>query len=91
MRGYLNLLANFIDNLSHGAAIGASFSIGPLLGLTTLVAILLHQMAHEMGDFAVLLQSGFDRRQATQAQLITGTGGLVGAGFALFYSSRCQS
>ncbi|CAF3753135.1 unnamed protein product [Rotaria sp. Silwood1] len=84
--GYLNLLANFIDNVTHGAAIGGSFAVSPLIGLTTLAGIIIHEIPHEIGDFAILLQSGFDRRQATKAQFITGLGGLIGASIALFYS-----
>ncbi|CAF3544339.1 unnamed protein product [Rotaria sp. Silwood2] len=89
--GYLNLLANFIDNLTHGAAIGGSFAVSPLIGMTTLVGIIIHEIPHEIGDFAILLQSGFDRWQATKAQFITGLGGLIGASIALFYSNLLHS
>jgi zinc transporter 13 len=44
-----------------------------------------------MGDFAILLRSGFDRWQATKAQIITGLGGIVGASVALFYSNSIHS
>jgi solute carrier family 39 (zinc transporter), member 13 len=91
MTGYLNLLANFLDNFSHGAAIGGSFSISPLLGWTTLISIVIHEIPHELGDFAILLQAGFDRYQATKAQIITGSGALLGAFLALAYSTTFQS
>ncbi len=89
--GYLNLLANFIDNLTHGAAIGGSFAVSPLVGATTLAGIIIHEIPHEMGDFAILLKSGFDRWQATKAQIITGLGGVLGASIALFYSNSVHS
>ncbi|UJR24096.1 hypothetical protein I4U23_027063 [Adineta vaga] len=89
--GYLNLLANFIDNLTHGAAIGGSFAVSPFVGITTLVGIMIHEIPHEIGDFAILLKSGFDRWQATKAQLITGLGGILGASIALFYSNSIHS
>ncbi|CAF1336065.1 unnamed protein product [Rotaria magnacalcarata] len=89
--GYLNLLANFIDNLTHGAAIGGSFAVSPLIGVTTLVGIIIHEIPHEIGDFAILLQSGFDRCQATKAQFITGLGGILGASMALCYSNFLHS
>jgi zinc transporter 13 len=44
-----------------------------------------------MGDFAILLRSGFDRWQATKAQIITGLGGILGAIVALFYSNSIHS
>ncbi|CAF1683135.1 unnamed protein product [Adineta ricciae] len=89
--GYLNLLANFIDNLTHGAAIGGSFAVSPLVGATTLAGIMIHEIPHEMGDFAILLKSGFDRWQATKAQIVTGFGGILGASMALFYSNSIHS
>ena len=57
------------------------------MGLLTTCAVLLHEVPHEMGDFALLLNSGFDRWQAAKAQLVTATGGLLGAMFALTASS----
>ncbi|CAF1305126.1 unnamed protein product, partial [Rotaria sordida] len=65
--GYLNLLANFINSVTHGALLGGSFSVIPLIGLTTLARILIHEIHHEIGDFAILLRSGFDLWQATKA------------------------
>ena len=84
-------MANFIDNLTHGAAIGGGFGVSSLVGLTTLVGIIIHEIPHEMGDFAILLRSGFNRWQATKAQLITGLGGILGAYIALYYSTSVHS
>lgn len=89
--GYLNLLANFIDNLTHGAAIGGGFAVSSLVGITTLAGIVIHEVPHEMGDFAILLRSGFDRWEATKAQLFTGLGGILGALIALYYSNSTHS
>jgi zinc transporter 13 len=59
--GYLNLLANCIDNFIHGLAVASSFLTSFKLGLTTVFAILIHEIPHEIGDFAILLNSGFSR------------------------------
>ncbi|XP_071472290.1 zinc transporter ZIP13 isoform X6 [Marmota flaviventris] len=52
--GYLNLLANTIDNFTHGLAVAASFLVSKKIGLLTTMAILLHEIPHEpvggMGD-----------------------------------------
>ena len=87
----MNLFANFIDNLTHGAAIGGGFAVSPLVGMTTLLGIIIHEIPHEMGDFAILLKSGFDRWQAMKAQILTGFGGILGASIALFYSNSVHS
>uniref|UniRef100_A0A7N4NZA0 Zinc transporter ZIP13 n=1 Tax=Sarcophilus harrisii TaxID=9305 RepID=A0A7N4NZA0_SARHA len=81
--GYLNLLANTIDNFTHGLAVAASFLVSKKIGLLTTVAILLHEIPHEVGDFAILLRAGFDRWSAAKLQLWTALGGILGACFAI--------
>lgn len=77
--GYLNLLANSIDNFTHGLAVAGSFLVSFRHGVLATFAILLHEIPHEVGDFAILLRSGFTRWDAAKAQLLTATAGLVGA------------
>lgn len=84
--GYLNLMANVIDNFTHGLAIGGSFLVSFRLGALTTFAILIHEIPHEVGDFAILLRSGFNRWDAARAQLVTASGGIFGAMFAVVFS-----
>ncbi|XP_018618659.1 zinc transporter ZIP13 isoform X2 [Scleropages formosus] len=81
--GYLNLLANCIDNFTHGLAVAGSFLVSKKVGILTTFAILLHEIPHEVGDFAILLRAGFDRWRAAKMQLSTALGGVLGACFAL--------
>jgi len=81
--GYLNLLANSTDNLLHGLAVGTSFLSSTRLGMTTTFAILIHEIPHEFGDFAILLNSGFNRWDAAKAQMTTALLGMIGALAAL--------
>ncbi|KAJ8280996.1 hypothetical protein GJAV_G00062030 [Gymnothorax javanicus] len=85
--GYLNLLANCIDNFTHGLAVTGSFIVSKKVGFLTTFAILLHEIPHEVGDFAILLRAGFDRWSAAKMQLSTALGGVLGAGFALLTQS----
>ncbi|XP_074640924.1 zinc transporter ZIP13-like isoform X2 [Tubulanus polymorphus] len=87
IRGYLNLAANIIDNFTHGLALAGSYLISIKVGLLTTFAILVHEIPHEVGDFAILLRSGFDRWKAAKAQLATASGGILGALTALTASS----
>ncbi|XP_053619730.1 zinc transporter ZIP13 homolog [Plodia interpunctella] len=84
--GYLNLMANSIDNFTHGLAVGGSFLVGFRVGALTTFAILVHEIPHEVGDFAILLKSGFSRWEAAKAQLATASAGLVGAMTAVMFS-----
>lgn len=81
--GYLNLLANGIDNFTHGLAVAGSFLVSTRVGLLTTAAILLHEIPHEVADFAILLRAGFGRWDAAKAQLGTATIGIAGAMTAL--------
>lgn len=81
--GYLNLLANCIDNFTHGLAVAGSFAVSNQVGMCTTLAILLHEIPHEIGDFAILLKSGFKRWDAAVGQMLTASGGLIGAIFGI--------
>lgn len=85
--GYLNLMANSIDNFTHGLAVSASFVVGTKMGILTTLAILMHEIPHEVGDFAILLRSGFNRWDAAKAQLSTAGVGIFGAVVALTVDS----
>lgn len=85
--GYLNLLANCIDNFTHGLAVGGSFLVSKKVGFLTTFAILLHEVPHEVGDFAILLRAGFDRWSAACMQLSTAMVGVLGACVALYTQS----
>ncbi|KAF7272592.1 hypothetical protein GWI33_014646 [Rhynchophorus ferrugineus] len=89
--GYLNLIANTIDNFTHGLSLGGAFLVSPRLGFLTTFAILVHEIPHEVGDFAILLRSGFTRWHAAVFQLLTAGGGLVGALFAIVFSGAKNS
>ncbi|XP_078668398.1 zinc transporter ZIP13-like [Branchiostoma floridae x Branchiostoma belcheri] len=85
--GYLNLLANCIDNFTHGLAVGGSFLVSTKVGVLTTLAILLHEIPHEIGDFAILMRAGFSRWRAAKAQIITASGGMFGTATALLAES----
>ncbi|CAH0597805.1 unnamed protein product [Chrysodeixis includens] len=89
--GYLNLMANSIDNFTHGLAVGGSFLVGFRVGVFTTFAILVHEIPHEVGDFAILLKSGFSRWEAAKAQLATAAAGLIGAMTAVIFSGARNS
>ncbi|CAM9464571.1 unnamed protein product [Ectocarpus sp. 4 AP-2014] len=81
--GILNLAADALHNLSDGIAIGASFASGSGLGFSTALATLLHELPHEIGDFAVLVQSGCTKWQAIGAQFATAIAAFLGTAIGL--------
>ena len=85
--GYLNVIANAIDNFTHGLAVAGSFIAGFKIGILTTLAIVVHEVPHEFGDFAILMKSGFSKWQAAKAQISTASIGIVGAMTALMVDS----
>ena len=78
LSAYLNLIADFTHNITDGLAISSSFYASPTLGATTTVAVFFHEIPHEVGDFALLIQSGFSKRKAMGAQFVTALGAFLG-------------
>ncbi|KYM98144.1 PREDICTED: protein catecholamines up-like [Cyphomyrmex costatus] len=81
--GYLNLVADFLHNFTDGLAIGASYMAGNNIGYVTTFTILIHEIPHEIGDFAILIQSGYSKRKAMMLQLTTAIGALLGTFISL--------
>ncbi|MCJ1251554.1 hypothetical protein MMC30_008789 [Trapelia coarctata] len=78
LSAYLNLIADFTHNITDGLALSSSFYASPTLGATTTVAVFFHEIPHEVGDFALLIQSGFSKKRAMGAQFVTAVGALLG-------------
>lgn len=85
--GYLNLAADFTHNFTDGLAIGASYLAGNSIGIVTTITILLHEVPHEIGDFAILIKSGCSKKKAMLLQLVTAFGAFAGTLIALLGTS----
>lgn len=90
LSAYLNLFADATHNFTDGLAMAASFYASPGVGATTAVAVFFHEIPHEVGDYAILIQSGFSKQKAMMAQFTTAVGAFLGtlAGIAIEEASR---
>jgi zinc transporter 7 len=83
---WLNLFADVTHNFVDGMAIAAAFQTSNVLGTSTTIGVLLHEIPHEMGDFAVLLTQGFSKRGAFLCQFLSALGAFAGCLFGLMIS-----
>mgnify|MGYP006281992703 CR=1 FL=1 len=78
----LVLLSDTLHNFVDGLVVAGAFLVDVPLGVTTTLAIALHEVPQEIGDFGVLVYSGFDRRRALVLNYLTQStvvlGGVVG-------------
>lgn len=86
----LNLLANIMDNFYHGLSVGTAFLISTKCGFLAAFSILLHEIPHEFGDFAIQLNGGKTIQEAAWDQWKTATASFLGGMVALFVCSCWQ-
>lgn len=77
--GPLILIGDTLHNFVDGIVITAAFVGSVPLGISTALAIVTHEVPQEAGDFAILLQGGYTRRQAFVYNLLSSLATLVGA------------
>lgn len=78
-----NLVGDGLHNLLDGSLIGASYLVSPTVGLATTIAVVLHEIPQELGDFGILVHSGVEPKKALKLNLLTGSMAVVGAILAL--------
>ncbi len=78
LSAYLNIVADFTHNITDGLALSSSFYASPTIGATTTLAVFCHEIPHEVGDFALLIQGGMSKRMAMGLQFVTALGAVLG-------------
>ena len=88
--GLMIVLGDGDHNFADGVLIAAAFLQSPALGVTTAIAVIAHEIPQEVGDFMILLDSGYSKRRAlilnTLSSLAAVAGGVLGW-FALSHLS----
>jgi zinc and cadmium transporter len=83
--GWTLLIGSTIHAMADGVLIAAAFFADPYLGVLTAVAIATHEVPQQIGNFLVLLNSGFTKGKALFFNVLTGVGALTGALLGYFY------
>lgn len=82
--GTMIMVGDTIHNFVDGILIAAAFMADTGLGIVTAVAIIAHEIPQEVGDFLILLHSGFSRTRAFVFNLVSSLATLIGGLLAFF-------
>jgi zinc and cadmium transporter len=88
--GYLILLADGLHNLIGGLAVGGAFLVDIRVGIVTWLVAAAHEVPQELGDFGVLVHSGWERRSALAWNFASAVTFLVGALIAYAISDHVE-
>jgi zinc and cadmium transporter len=85
--GILNLIGDGIHNFVDGALIAGSFLVSIPVGIATTVAVALHEIPQEIGDCAILLYSGYEKRKVLFFNFLSACTAIIGAMVILIFST----
>jgi zinc and cadmium transporter len=85
--GYMNLLADGAHNFIDGVIIGASYDVSLHVGIATTLAVIFHEIPHELGNFFVLLYAGFTKRKALFFNFVSALFAILGTFMSLLVGS----
>jgi zinc and cadmium transporter len=89
--GYMNLIGDALHNFIDGLVIAAAFVSNIKLGIAATAAIIFHEVPQEIGDFGVLLHSGFKKQKAILMNFISALAAILGGFVGFLISSQVES
>jgi zinc and cadmium transporter len=89
--GLLILIGDSFHNFVDGVLIAAAFMESTALGVVTATAVIAHEIPQEVGDFVILLHSGYSRARAFALNLLSSFAMVVGALLAYFALQALES
>jgi zinc and cadmium transporter len=87
----MSLLGDSLHNFIDGIVIGASYLISIPVGIATTIAVAMHEIPQEIGDFGVLVHGGFSRKMALALNFLTALTALAGVFFILFLEGQAEN
>ena len=88
--GLLIVIGDTFHNFVDGILVAAAFLANTELGLVTAIAIIAHEIPQEVGDFLILLHSGYSRRSALLLNVLSSAAMLLGGVLAYFTLQTMQ-
>jgi zinc and cadmium transporter len=88
--GKLILISDSFHNFIDGLIIGASYLVSVEVGIATTIAVILHEIPQEIGDFGVLIHAGYSRAKALWYNFLSALFAVAGAIIALIVGSSLE-
>ncbi|MEM4160244.1 MAG: ZIP family metal transporter [Candidatus Micrarchaeia archaeon] len=88
---YLNIIGDGVHNIIDGMVIAVAYLTDPSLGIVTTIAIIMHEIPQEIGDFGILLYSGLNKLTALAFNFLTALTAMIGAIVILILDVSFQS
>lgn len=85
-----NLIGDGLHNFIDGAIVAGGFLVSPKLGVATAIAVALHEIPQELGDFGILVHAGLKPRRALALNLLTAVSSIAGAILTLAVSAAVE-
>lgn len=89
--GYQNLAGDSVHNFIDGLIIVSAFSVSIELGMVVSLSVILHEIPQEIGDFGVLLYSGFSKKKALLFNFLSALLAVLGVLLGYFLISKTEN
>jgi zinc and cadmium transporter len=89
--GIMIMIGDTFHNFVDGVLLTSAFMVDIKVGIVTSIAIIAHEIPQEIGDFLILLHSGYSKKQALVFNLISSVATAVGGSIAYFALKNVQS
>lgn len=87
----MNLFGDSVHNFIDGIIIGAAYLLDFHVGIATTIAVILHEIPQEIGDFGILLSGGFSKAKALFLNFMTALFSLIGVIVTLFAGAYIEN
>jgi zinc and cadmium transporter len=88
---FLNVVGDGLHNLLDGVIIGATYAVSIPIGLTTTLAVILHEIPQEIGDFGILIHGGLSWKKALAFNFLSATTAIAGAIISLLLGPQIKN
>ena len=85
---YLNIVGDMVHNFTDGLIIGATFLINVQVGVAATLAIVCHEIPHELGNFSVLIYGGFSKIKALFFNFLSSLFAIAGTLVGYYFAGR---